>query len=326
MLFLSRTDVERLLDPLALIDALAAAMVDLSAGRAHLPARIAALVPPHQGLLAAMPAYVPSIGALVTKLVSVFPHNRDRPSHQAVVACFDPATGEPTAIMDGASITAFRTAAGSALATRLLARPDATTLAVLGTGVQAREHALAVARVRALSRVVVCGRDGARTTAFAGSIARSLPCEVGTADDYQTALAGADIVCATTHAAEPVVRRAWLRAGTHVNSVGYNTNGREVDAETVAAATVVVESRAAALAPPPAGSPDLLWAVRDGAVGPAFSPAEIGEVIDRRRPGRTGRDEITLYKSVGIGVQDAAAAMLVLEAASKTGLGQHVAL
>jgi alanine dehydrogenase len=146
MLVLSRTDVVSLLDLDRLVDAVAAAMADLSAGRASMPQRVAASVIARQGLLAAMPAFVPSTGALMTKLVSVFSENYDRPTHQAIICFFDPDDGTPVALMDGSYVRAVRTAAGSALATRLLARPDARAVSVIGTGVQARAHARALAR------------------------------------------------------------------------------------------------------------------------------------------------------------------------------------
>jgi alanine dehydrogenase len=324
MLILTRADVERLLDLDALVTRLSQAMVDLSDGRASVPPRIGAAIPTRNAMLAAMPAFVPSIGALEAKLVSVFPH--ERPSHRAVIVCFDPQTGAPSALMDGEYITAVRTAAGSALATTWLARPDARRLAILGTGVQAHAHALALARERSLDRITIAGRDAGRARALADTVARELGRSIDATGSFADACGEADIVCAATHADEPVVRRAWLRPGTHVNSVGYNVAGREVDAETVAAADVVVESRAAALAPPPAGSTDLLWAIRDGIAAADREPVEIGEIIARRRAGRSTPDAITLYKSVGVGVQDAAAATLVLEAAAREGVGLQIEL
>jgi ornithine cyclodeaminase len=321
MLILTRADVERLLDLDALVARLQEAMVDLSAGRASVPPRIGAAVAEHHAMLAAMPAFVPALGALEAKLVSVFPHQR--PSHHAVIVCFAPDTGEPIAFMDGSYITAARTAAGSALATKWVARGEPTRVAILGAGVQARAHAIALSRQHRLSRITIAGRDRARSAALADELTSVLPCEVATAS-YAEAMHDADVVCATTHADEPVVRREWLRPGVHVNSVGYNTAGREVDAATVAEATVIVESRAAALAAPPAGSTELLGAIRDRLVPADFSPAEIGEVIAGRRPGRTSATEITLYKSVGVGVQDAAAASLVLERAKALGVGTRV--
>ena len=172
MLLLSRSEIERLLDLDALRDAVARAMVELSAGTASMPQRIAAVVPARDALLAAMPAYLPSAGALTTKLVSLFPRNTDRPTHQAVIVVFDPDNGTPVAFMDGEAITAARTAAGSALATDLLARRDATVLAVVGTGVQARAHLRAMPRVRRFREVRVVGRDGARAAISAAPLRR----------------------------------------------------------------------------------------------------------------------------------------------------------
>ena len=214
MLLLSRADVESLLDPLELIDAVARAMADLSAGRASMPDRVAALVPEHDGLLGAMPGYVPSLGALTAKLVTLFPRNADGPlpTHQALVGVFDPATGEPIAIIDGTAITALRTAAGSALSTRLLARPDARVLAIVGTGVQARAHARSVPLVREFEELRVAGRDAAKAERLAAELrADGLPARA--AASYEEAVRGADVVCATTHALEPVVRGDVARAG-----------------------------------------------------------------------------------------------------------------
>lgn len=325
MLVLNKNEVESLLDPDALRAAVGAALADLSAGRASMPTRIAAMVGERDALLAAMPAYLPGAGALTTKLVSLFPRNTDRPTHQAVIVAFDPATGTPAALMDGEAITAARTAAGSALATDLLARTDVQRLAVLGTGVQARAHLRAVPRVRRFREIVIGARDAAKATA----LARDVSAETGIATraaSFEDAVRAADVVCACTHSAEPVVRRAWLRDGTHVSSVGYNTAGREVDGETVAAALVVVESRSAALAPPPGGSNDLLWPIRDGLIDAAHIHAELGELVSGLRPGRRDAQQITLYKSVGVAVEDAAAAGLVLRLARERGVGSTIEL
>jgi ornithine cyclodeaminase/alanine dehydrogenase-like protein (mu-crystallin family) len=284
-----------------------------------MPTRIAALVPERDGLLAAMPAYLPTASALTTKLVSLFPRNTDRPTHQAVIVAFDPATGSPAALLDGEAITAARTAAASALATDLLARKDARRLVVIGTGVQARAHLRAVRRVRGFESIHLAGRDKRKAEA----LAREAGPDVATAT-IEEAVRQADVVCACTHSPEPVVRRAWLRDGTHVNSVGYNTAGAEVDVPTIRDARLVVESRTAALAPPPAGSNDLALAAKAGALAP--DPAEIGEIVSGAKPGRTSPSEITLYKSVGVAVQDAAAAALVLDQARRGNVGREVAL
>ena len=327
MLVLSRAEVERLIDPDRLREAVAKAMADLSAGKASMPARIAAIVPERDALLAAMPAYLPSSGALTTKLVSLFPKNIDRPTHQAVIVVFDAEYGTPLALLDGEAITAARTAAASALATDLLARRDSQVLAVIGTGVQARAHLRAVPRVREFREVRIAGRHGDKAMALLKEVREWLPrAELRMSTSFAQAEAGADVVCAATHSAEPVVRREWLSAGAHVTSVGYNTAGREVDGATFRDALVVVESRAATLAPPPAGSNDIAMAIAEGAMTRDHVHAELGELVSGTRPGRTDRDQITLYKSVGVAVQDAAAAAMVLDAARSAGVGRTVDL
>jgi ornithine cyclodeaminase/alanine dehydrogenase-like protein (mu-crystallin family) len=311
MLVLSREDVQRLLDLDALIDRLAGAFVELSAGRASVPPRVASVVP-ERGLLAAMPGYVS--GTLETKLVSLFPANEGSgvPTHQALIAVFDPDTGSPTALLDGTYITAMRTAAASALATRLLAREDARVLAVLGAGVQARSHLAALPLVRTFDEVRLASR-----TAEHG---RDLAAEVGATPvrSFEDAVRGADVVCACTHSSQPVLRREWLGAGTHVTSVGASQEGPELDRETVSAGVLAVESRVA-FEPPPAGAVELQGLDPDAAV-------ELGELVAGSREGRTADDEITVYKSMGHAVEDAAAAALVLEAAVAHGAGTMVEL
>jgi alanine dehydrogenase len=315
VIVLSQEEVRELLDLDELVDALAAAHEELSAGAASMPPRIAAVVQEREGLLGVMPSYLPATG-LACKLVTLFPHNRDRETHQAVICVFDPENGTPLALMDGTFITATRTAAGSALATRLLAREDAKVLALIGTGVQARSHARALPRVRAFTEIRVAGRDRARAEVLAAEIGAA----AHAVDSFEEAIRGADVVAATTHSKEPVVRREWLSPGVHVNSVGLNPNGREVDEQTVADAVLVVESRESALAPPPAGAPEL------AGLDPARVHAELGELVAGSKPGRTSQDQITLYKSVGVAVQDAAAAALVLAAAQNRSAGREIQL
>lgn len=312
MIVLSENEVRELLDLDQLVDALADAHKELSAGEASMPPRIAAFAR-HDGLLGAMPAYLPSAG-LACKLVTLFPENRDRHTHQALICVFDEDNGMPIALMDGTYITATRTAAGSALATRLLAREDTRVLAILGAGVQARTHAEALRRVREFTEIRIASRDRARAEELAGEIGGQA------VDSWEEALLGADVVAATTHATEPIVRREWLTPGVHVNSVGANPSGRgEVDAATIADALVAVESRASTLAAPPAGAPEFA----DGDHGEVV---ELGELVSGSRPGRSSRDQITLYKSVGVAVQDVAAAALVLAAAKGRSVGRAIEL
>jgi alanine dehydrogenase len=312
VILLSQREVEELLDLDALVDALADAHRELSEGRASMPPRIAAFAE-RNGLLGAMPAYLPSAG-LACKLVSLFPENRDRHTHQALICVFDQTNGTPVALMDGTYITATRTAAGSALATRLLAREDARVLAILGAGVQARTHANALRRVRSFDEIRLAARD----TAKAQELAAELGAEV--AGSWEEAVRGADVVAATTHATKPIVFRDWLAPGAHVNSVGANPAGRgEIDASVVRDALVAVEYRESTLAPPPAGASEF----RDG---PPHEVVELGELVAGTKPGRTSPEQITLYKSVGVAVQDAAAAALVLAAAVERSVGREIEL
>jgi len=284
MLVLSRAEVEELLDLDELTDALARAHVELSAGAASMPPRIAAFAG-DAGLLGAMPAYLPSAG-LGCKLVSLFPGNVDRPTHQAEIVVFDPENGSPVALMDGTYITAMRTAAAAALAARTLAREDARVLAILGTGVQSRAAQEMFPRVRDFAEIRVAGRG-----------------------EYEDAVRGADVVHATTHSPDPVVLDDWLEPGVHVSSVGYNAPGSEIDPAIVARADVIcIESRGSAFAPPPSGAPELAGLDPERVV-------ELGEVLAGARAGRTSAEQLTLYKSVGVAVQDLAAAAIVLTAA-----------
>jgi ornithine cyclodeaminase/alanine dehydrogenase-like protein (mu-crystallin family) len=212
------------------------------------------------------------------------------------------------------------------LSAQLLAREDATVLAILGTGVQARSHARAMCRVRPIREIRIAGRDRAKAKLVAAELSSELDIDVEEVASYRDALDGTDIACATTHAVEPVIRRAWLPPGVHVTSVGYNRAGRELDDATIAEALVCVESRRAALAPFPAGSIDLLNPIRDGVITAEHVHAELGELVAGTKPGRTAPEQITVYKSVGVAVQDAAAAALVLTAASQRDIGEQITL
>ena len=312
LLFLSQADVVRLLDLDKLITALAAAFIELSAGRTSVPPRIAARTPTG-GLLGAMPGYLS--GVLEAKLVSVFPQNHVRglPSHQGLIALFDENTGAPLAVMDGVAITAIRTGASAALAARWLARPEAATLAILGAGVQGQSHLLAFPRVREFKEIRIATRSLERAQALAtqNPLARAVA-------TFEEAVRGADVVCCCTDAREPVLKYEWLTQGAHLSSVG-GTFGPELDAQTIGAALLFVESRDAVRMPPPAGAHELQGLAADAVT-------ELGEVIAGTRPGRTSPDQLTVYKSTGHAIEDAAAVRLVYERAIAEGAGQKVIL
>jgi alanine dehydrogenase len=311
VLVLTQAEVRRLLDLDLLIDSLERAFVELSAGRASVPPRTAALVQ-GRGLLGAMPGYLD--GVLEAKLVSVFAGNHavGLPTHQALIALFDDRTGSPLAVMDGTAITAVRTGAASAVATRALAREDARVLAVLGAGVQGRSHVDAVTRVRDFSEIRIASRARAHAEALADEL------EAVVTASFEEAVRGADVVCACTDSGEPVLRREWLAGGEHVTSVGASREGPELDQATVQAGLLVVESRVA-FEPYPAGAHELEGLDPESA-------AELGEVLAGTRDGRTSPDQITIYKSMGHAVEDASAAGLVYSRALKLGAGTEVEL
>jgi alanine dehydrogenase len=313
LLYLCRADVERLLDIDAMLEALAKALVIFSSGITSVPPRTAARVP-DLGLLGAMAGYVPGV-ALEIKLVSVFPGNHARgiPSHQGLIALFGEDDGRPLAVMDGAYITAIRTGGTAAVAAKALARDDARVLAILGAGVQGGSHLETFTRVRDFDEIRVASRDGAKASALA---ARHPKARV--TGSFEEAVRGADVVACCTDAREPVIRRDWLEPGVHVSSVG-GTFGPELDRETLAAAKVFVEWRGAALNAPPAGSHELQGMDADAIT-------EVGEVLAGTRPGRTSDRDITVYKSTGHAVEDAATARLVYDRALAEGAGVNLPL
>src|SRR4051812_10642630 len=310
MLVLTRADVEQLLDLDELVGALARAHEEVSSGAVSIPPRIEALS--EAGLVGTMPAYSPSAGGR-SKLLLSFPGNTALGPHQESDLHFAPANGAALALMDGTYITPTRTAAAAALATPLLARPDVKVLTIIGTGVQARSHARAFAHIRDWTEIRLAGRDQAKVEALAGELGFT------PAPSLEAAVRGADVVAATTHSADPVVRAEWVAPGAHVSSVGYNAPGSELDPALVRAATIVVESRDSSFAPPPGGAPELADVDRGSVV-------ELGELVSGERRGRATPVEITLYKSVGVAVQDLAAAALVFAAARARNAGLEIEL
>lgn len=312
LLVLSEAEVTELLDLDALLGALAAAFEAYSARTASVPPRIGATT--DDGLLAVMPVHLPDV-ALATKLVSVYPGNdaRGRPSHQALITLFEADTGTPVAVMGGTRITAVRTGAAAAVAARALARTDATVLAILGAGVQGHSHLDAFPQVRDFDEI----RVASRTAAHARELAERHPAAAAV-DTFETAVRDAGVVCCCTDAREPIVQRDWLAPGAHVSSVG-GVFGPELDEATVRGARVFVEWRGAVSNAPPTGAHELQGLQPDDVT-------EVGEVLAGTRPGRMSADELTVYKSTGLAVQDAAAAHLVYQAALSTGAGVRVAL
>jgi ornithine cyclodeaminase len=317
---ISQGDVERLLPMSECIDLMAEALATLARGDAALPLRSMVWLPDRSGLLGLMPGYLGSPGRFGLKVVSIFPGNAGSgfDSHQGAVLLFDPRVGSPRAVIDASSITAIRTAAVSGVATRVLARPDAGDLAILGSGVQASSHLEAMKVVRGLRRVRAWSRDATRLRAFARRESERHGLEVEVAPSAREAVEGADLVCTTTAAREPVVEGAWLAPGAHVNAVGACfATARELDTTAVVRSRLYVDRRESALAE----SGDILIPIDEGAIGEDHIVAELGDVLIRKAPGRETAREVTLFKSLGIAIEDLASAQHVLDRAEAQNVG-----
>ena len=307
----------------AAIAAMKSAFAELSTGQANVPLRTTLPIPSAGAVALFMPALVPSSG-LGAKIVSVFPRNAEcgQPIIHGLVILLDAATGEPVALCDGTFLTAWRTGAASGAATDLLARPDARVAALLGCGAQAQTQALAVDAVRALAAIRIYAPHPDHVQQFIAEMQPLVGAALVAAPSSADAVRGADIVCAATTSSTPVFDGQLLKAGTHVNGVGsYTTQMQEVDAVTVTRARIFVDARESALAE--AG--DLVIPMRAGATR-AEEWVELGEVVAGLKPGRQSPGEITFFKSVGVAVQDVAAAGAALTAAQRLGLGKVVDL
>ena len=298
MIWISAEEVERRLPYAECIPLMREAMIALSQGRSRQMLRQILDLPEGRAFGAMLGAMLED-GVFGAKLVSVYPGSD--PSHQGVVALFDAATGAPAAMLDAGAITAIRTAAASAAATDALARADARHLAILGSGEQARRHLEAIRHVRPIERVTIWGRDLAKARAFGGIACASV----------EEAVAGADIICTVTAAAEPILKSGWVADGAHVNAVGSSRAGpRELDDALVARARLFADHEEGVRAQ----GAEYLHALEAGAIRPDHLLGEIGEVFAGTLPGRTAESDVTIYKSLGSIVQDLASARHILAA------------
>ncbi len=324
MFVLNARDVRRALPMRDAIQAMKQAFRAYAAGQAEMPLRGRLSIPPHQAVTLTMPTFVRAEDgeALAVKVVSVFPHNpaRDLPLIHAAVLALEPSTGRVLAVLEGGALTAIRTGAASGAATDLLARPDARVGAILGAGVQARTQLEAICAVRPLETVWVYAPTRAHVESFIAEMQPQVRAELRPADSPRQAVAEADVVCAATTSATPVFDDADLKPGAHVNGVGsYTPQMVEIPPETLRRAAVYVDSRQAALEE--AG--EILAAIQQGALQ-ADDLTELGTALDDPSLGRRAPDQITVFKSVGLAVQDAFAARLALENAHQRELGQRV--
>jgi ornithine cyclodeaminase/alanine dehydrogenase-like protein (mu-crystallin family) len=324
LLILNHSEVEQLLPMNECIDVMEEAFKALARDEFHQPLRTITKPPNVKGVMALMPTFrageIPLFGL---KAICVFPGNADigKDAHQGGVILFDGTNGEPLAMINASAITAIRTAAVSGLATHLLAREDAGDLAIIGAGVQARTHLSAMSCVRKLRRVRVAAGRSESARRFANEMQGESPCPIEAVESNQAAVHGADIIVTVTTTREPVVNREWISPGAHLNAVGtYSFNAREIDTETMKAASLFVDRRESALNE--AG--DYLIAAKEGAIGPDHIRAELAEVVAGSQPGRRSPDEITIFKSLGLAMEDLAAAAYILQKARQENRGTWV--
>jgi ornithine cyclodeaminase/alanine dehydrogenase-like protein (mu-crystallin family) len=324
ILILNHDEVVQLLPMKECIELMREALIQLARGEVHQPLRTIVRPAGAAGVMGLMPSYVggdhPAYGL---KTVCVFPGNpaQGKDAHQGAVMLFSAETGELLALMNASAITAIRTAAVSGVATDLLARKDARNLAIVGAGVQARTHLIAMSEVRSIKRCRVVSRAREHATRFVDEMSGRVSFAIEPVESVREAVAGADVIATVTSAKEPVVERGWLSPGVHLNVVGSSTpNAREVDTATMVASSLFVDRRESTINE--AG--DYLAAASEGAIGPDHIRAELGEVLTGAKPGRTSADEITLFKSLGLAVEDLAAANYLYRKAKELNTGVWV--
>jgi ornithine cyclodeaminase len=324
ILVLNHAEVEQLLPMSECIAAMEGAFTALARGEAHQPLRTIFRPPEVKGVMAMMPTFLEGAFPLFgLKAICVFPGNAaiGKDAHQGGVMLFDGTTGELLALINASAITAIRTAAVSGLATRLLARSDAGDLAIIGAGVQARPHLLAMNCVRPLRRVRIASRDFQNAQKMAHEMQLQFPTLIEPVETVEAAVRGADIIVTATTSRNPVLQREWISPGAHINAIGtFSPRAREIDTATVAAASLFVDRRESALNE--AG--DYLIAAQEGAIGPEHIRADLGEVLTGAYSGRRSADEITIFKSLGLAIEDLAAAAHVYQKAQVINSGSWI--
>ncbi len=323
VLIVNQSEVPRLLPMKDCVDVMARAFAALARGETVMPLRQILWLPEKSGALGLMPAHLTGLAAIGVKAVTFFPRNEgtDLDSHQGAVLLFEAGRGRLLAVIDATSITSVRTAAVSGLATRLLAREDAGDLAIVGSGVEARTHLEAMLAVRRIRRIRVASKTPEKARAFAEREGKRHGVAVTPSASVREAVAGADIVCTVTSSCEPVLMGEWLSPGAHVNAVGSSVpTAREVDTAAVVRSRVFVDHRASALAE--AG--DIVIPKNEGAISDAHIAGELGQVVVGEVKGRTSPAEITLFKSVGLAIEDVAAAQHIYTKARNSGFGKWV--
>lgn len=323
-LALTRQDILDIIDIQEVIDTVSTAHAEHAAGRASQPTRVTVPLPGTPSSVLPMPAAISSMGAVGVKLLSVFPDNPGKglPLLSATVLLVDPESGRCDAILEGGLLTAYRTAAASAVATRLLARPDSHALGLVGAGIEARTHLQSMMAVRPITRVLVWSRSRATAERFADEMSnQAVAIEI--VDTPEAATRDADILCTLTPSPTPIVMGSWFAPGLHINAVGTHwPDKREIDTEAVTRSRIVVDSRQAH----ELECADLMIPVREGAITTEHFQDELGEVINGTKPGRSSPKEITMYESVGVAIQDISTSRMLVAKARALGIGSEIAL
>lgn len=330
MLILTRTDVDSLLTMDDTIDALAHGFRQMVQGNVQMPQRAATQIEPHNGLHLSMPAFVGGAGdepgTLSIKIVTVYGDNGPEyglPTIQGVILLHDARTGAPLALMDAEHVTAMRTGAVGGLAARYLAREDASRVTLFGAGALGPGQLAAICAVRPIERALVVTRSGTKDQEFCARMANELGIQVSATRDVQAAVEAADIICTATNSVEPLFDGDWLQPGTHVSAVGaYHTGMRELDTTTIRRGRVFVDQHQAARSE--AG--DIMIPVNAGEIEYDHVAGDLGALVTGAVPGRTSAEEITVFKSVGLAMQDAVTVQRVYAAALAQGVGQEIAL
>jgi alanine dehydrogenase len=325
MLVLSEAEVRELLPAADLVDVMEQALAAFSSGQVNQPVRTAVEVGRDHAFFGVMPASLSTPAAVGAKLVTIFANNARKglATHHATILLFDPETGAPAALIDGRYITAARTAAVSAVAVRHLAHADSTVLTVLGSGVQARSHVETLCRIQPFRDVRAWSPTPDHLARFVADAASLTSASVERAATAESAVRGADVVVLATSSAIPVVQSDWISPGTLIVSLGaYRPEMREMDPLLVSRSRIIVDSRAAALVE--AG--DMVLGIREGRFTAAHIVGEIGEVVAGRIPGRRSADDVVIFKSLGMAVEDVVCAQLAYQRARATGAGREIAI
>ncbi|NIQ04237.1 MAG: ornithine cyclodeaminase family protein [Candidatus Korarchaeota archaeon] len=320
---LTREELKKILSMEIVIDVVEKGFLELYKGTAKMPLRSLIDVQEHKGTILCMPCYLEENHALAIKIVSTYESNPEKglPTVIATVQLNDPATGNPLAIMEGTHLTAMRTGATSGVATKYLARDDATIAGIIGAGVQGKTQLMAVKEVRPIEKALVFDIITEKATSFAEEMSEKLGIEVQSVESAEKVVKSAEILNLATTAREPVINGKWIKEGTHINSVGWTgKEGRELDTQTVKMAKMIVDSKEAVFEE----SGDILIPIKENAIGRDHIYAELGELIGEVKKGRVSEKEVTLFKSVGVAIEDAITAKLAYEQAVEKNLGREI--